>query len=155
MRKKIVLLIILCILLAFICIVLYFYRPIHFDFILNDNISITYILPTLENGVANQVVTNYDIKPNTVEYQQLKELFDQYSYHRNLDTIFADTSISGGSQYIYIFTKGFSMTISDISRIILGDKVYRVGYLGSSEIKALNNELLEILSMVEPIPSNQ
>lgn len=153
MSKKMVWSIILAILMAIFCVVTYFYQPIPFHFIEDDLISIVYVDFSLENGRANQSTKQYSIQVDSLEFQQMKEIFEKYSYHRSLDTIFSDASISGASKIFMICTNGVSMTIGNVPEIIMQDKVYRVGYWGSSEINDLNNELLEILSNVEPTSS--
>ena len=141
-----------------ICAVLYMLNPISFDENLfkNNNVSIVYVDPTVKtvldnNGEpyskAGSETKSYDFSRESTEFQQIKELFEKYSYHICFKTLINDDSIE---QFSHCFTMQFgdqTINITDVPHIIVGGNVYRIGYFGSSKISELDSGLKDILSI--------
>ena len=134
---------------VFICVAVYILRPKTFnnDIFKNENLSITYIESTVDNGEAVQNTKNFNFNFETSEFQQIKKTLEKFSYHICLDTLKGIASIENNNQTFILSSGKETIIITNVPNIIVGDKVYRVGYLGTSKISALNESLNDILNI--------
>ena len=148
MSRKKKRLIISVIIFAFICVVAYTFRPISFskDFFKNDTLSIVYFENSVVNGAPIQNSKVFDFDSAAPEFQQIKQIFEKYSYHNCFDTL-KSGPIKNGYQGFSLSSEGEMIMILNVPKIFVGDKIYRIGYWGSSEINALNVELKDILNI--------
>ncbi len=106
--------------------------------------SIVYIKNTILNGEAFQYTTAYDL--NEEETNKVIKILNKYSYHICIETLTHRNSIEDYG-YIYILALDNNIImITDVSKIIINDRVYRVGYFGRTKIEEMISELMGILS---------
>ena len=128
------------------------YRPISF-YDSFDEISIGYMEPRFNaNGEPKVYTAEFCYLPQDNEFQQLKEIFSNYSYHRTF-TSFLRKSINwegpGGSMTVGLISNhtGQSFTLSPSSLIMVDSNVYRVGYWGKAKMTALLNDIKAVLEL--------
>ena len=148
MTQKKIHLIVSLIILASICIAAYTFRPTSFseDFFENKTLEVVYNATTFENGEVIHNTKQYKLNSDSPEFQQIKLIFKKYSYHNCFDTL-KGGSIAMGSAWFYLSCEGDKILIGDVPNILVGNKIYRIGYWGSSEINALNVDLKDILNI--------
>ena len=138
--------------LILICGLVFSLRPIPFDTSF-DYIVIGYTQHNVDiNGKPVLQQDSFTFYSQDAEFAQIKEILSKHSYHRGLTTLFRNTiswegmgySLSIGLVYDGRDLQGMSITKSPY--IIIGSKVYRVGYWGSTKVVALGNEIMSVLT---------
>jgi hypothetical protein len=140
-----------------ICAVLYILNPISFDdnLFTNNNVAIAYSEPVVATVYDNgEPISKSDIKTKqfnfnreSTEFQQIKELFDKYSYHICFKTLINADTIEQLTHNITMQFGDQTIIITDVPYMIVGGNVYRIGYIGISKISELNVELKDILNI--------
>jgi hypothetical protein len=132
--------------LAFICIAICVFWPISFskELFEEDYLAVTYV-DSMDD--SEEPVKDFNFDSNSPEFKQLKQIFKEYSYHKCLDTWKNNPSIEFGEEPFIISNGSDKIIISTAPSIVINDKVYRVGYLGTSKIKDLHSELKKMLNL--------
>lgn len=143
--------------LLIICTILFCLKPISFDnkLFTKGDLFILYTEPIFEvatdNGEsyskADFKTKQFNFTRESPEFQQVEKVLGKYSYHLCLRSfIDMGTSKNYSHNYAVFFGENY-LFISDIPYISINNKVYRIGYWGSSRISELDNELKDILKI--------
>ncbi len=130
--------------------VLYIIRPIPFDKDLfkSNEVHITYLEHSFNNGIPKTDFINYDFTKKDIEYQKLQDILGKYSYHACFKSIKDEAIQDNGNPFIINYGMETIM-INEVPDIFIGGNVYHVGYWGNSKINKLYNELLTLLNSNE------
>lgn len=143
-KKKFVFLVIL---LTFIAIIIYIFRPIPFDkeFFNTDKISVSYFINSKKDGtiVPDAKILTFD--RNSAKFDQIEKIFEKYSYHKCFKTWNNNATLEDIGESYQILTDKRKLLITEDSYIEIDFNIYRIGYLGSSKAKKLVTQLKYIL----------
>ena len=148
LKMKKVLLISISTLIA-ISIVVYIFRgiPLKNDFFQKDTLWIMYANYSIEDGKPVRNTKEYTLNSDSAEYKKIEQVFQKYRYHNCFRTWIGDSSLRDISYTFNLSCGDKNIILADIPNIMIGSKVYRIGYIGTSKIKALNRELKDILDI--------
>ena len=124
-----------------------FYWPQSFTKVIDENAGV-YIIYTErlfnERGtpILDSIKTEIFIEPESEQFTELMEILGGYSYHRSLQTYFGDPIIKGGGNE-RIMIDAYPDSISNIGtkEIIIGSKVYHLGYWGNKKAQAMIRDI--------------
>lgn len=142
--------IVLALIIVAIGIVLYIIRPIPFDKDLfkSNEVHITYLEHSFDNGIPKTDFINYDFTNKDTEYQKLQEILEKYSYHACFKSIKDEAIQDNGNPFLITYGME-TITINEVPDIFVGGNVYHVGYWGNSKINKLYYELFTLLNSGE------
>lgn len=153
MTKKKTLLIAVISVVVIACI-FYFYPQRFSSMILEgDAISIVYIQTPIQNGELTMDSTVFEFAPNTDGYSDIVNLLGQYSYRRNLTSLFKSTGMeykNRGVDYSFKIYIGYPDNSKDIvmggdGRVIVKDHLYKMGLWGNKTQVELMEQLRAVL----------
>lgn len=139
MTKKKPLMITLTIAVIGICIFYFYPQQLSSVISEGDTISIVYIHHAVQNGGQSMDSAIFEFTSNTDGYADIVNLFGQYSYYRNLASLFKSTGMeykNRGVDYylnIYIGHSGNSKNIimGGDGKVIVEDHLYKMGFWGT------------------------
>src|SRR5690606_2246724 len=86
--------------------------------------------------------TDIIIEPGTQPYEQFMDILRNYSYHRSLRTLFGGSSIKGGgNEFVHISHNGFVISNIGSKEILIGSRVYHLGYWGNKKAQAMISDI--------------
>jgi len=97
----------------------------------------------------------YDVKPNTEKFKQIRQVLGLYSYHRTWRTFFFwDTSLNNdalGTGYtfsLYALGDGGNYISSvGTDEILVNGRIYRIGYWGNRKALEMMDEIRSVLAV--------
>lgn len=132
-------------LIPIVIVLAYFITPIKFSKSLlnSENLYVTYV--DNSNGINEPI--NLSFNSDSDEFQAFKRILNQYTYHNCIDTLTGKSKIEGSYQTFILTIDKETMIISNVPKIIVGNKVYHIGYFGTSKILSLNDDLKVIFGI--------
>lgn len=140
--------VILIMILIFISLTIYMYRPIHFhkDTFNSNSITITYLIDnTIKNGTVVPDMQSITWNNHSTNFHKFEQLIEKYTYHKCIHTLIGKATCENTSRYFSLFSKNKIIYISDTPHIIIDDKVYRIGYWGDAKINNLIGDIKKLL----------
>lgn len=124
-----------------------FYWPQPFTKVIDENQDI-YIRHSErlfnERGtpILESAKTEIHIESGTEQYAEFMEILSKYSYHRSLQTLFGDSSISGGgNESILISTYQGSISNIGEKETLIGSKIYHIDYWGNKKAESMIRDI--------------
>ncbi len=147
MKKKIV----ICVLILVIVVIgMVSLWPLSFSGIIADDADLIVVRTDaeIEDDAPKHTVTNYQFQPDTTEFAQIKQILNNYSFHRSLRTFFDDASIDGNDAryWLHIYSGENNITCGGTGEIIVNSHVYRIGYWGNKTALSMMEEISDLLT---------
>lgn len=141
-------------LLAILLALIWYFRPLPLDSLLEENLPLSISCQTLflkEDGEPDFRFEQYSLNPGTAEYQAAAAVLARYSCHRNLGTLrdYLTSSASidrAGSFTMTLSTPPHTLTLAGVRQIMLDSAGYSVGWWGDRQAQSLLAELQQILA---------
>lgn len=141
-------------LLAVLLALVWYFRPLPLNTLLDGDSSISISCQTLylkENGDPDFRFEQYSLDPGTAEYRAAAAVLAQYSYHRNLGTLWdyltsSATIEKAGSFTMSLSTTSHTLTLAGVRQIMLDSAGYSVGWWGDRQAQDLLAALQQILA---------
>lgn len=122
--------------IVLICIITYF-RPLSLSNTMHDFTQVNMILSQLgvRDGAAYIDSVNYKTTTKE-ENSKLRAIFDNFTYRRNLGTLFSDGSMSGlGNETLHLYvydgdTLEAAFFVASTGKVLVNDKIYSMENTG-------------------------
>ena len=129
-----------------IALALIFLWPLSFEHVISNDTDLSIIITDLNvsNSVTSMDSATYKFRPDSEEFKQIKQILNQYSYHRSFRTFFDDTVINGkgGVDYSLQLYSSYKHIISmGTKEITVNNHIYRIGYWGNETSLKMMNEI--------------
>jgi len=135
--------------LAVITCCLMFWWPLSLTQVISDDASlfISIVDINLDGGKPLQLVTNYNVEPESEEFLLIRQALGRYSYHRSWCTLF--NSNSQGKHrvdyFIVMLQEGAIISTGGTGQIEVNARQYRLGYWGNKTNIHMMNEIRGVL----------
>ena len=146
MKKKIIRWGILLLVVA-LCAVMLFPRSFSKTINPTEDMIILVMDMGIENGELQSKTTEYRLEPGSPMFSQISGILDKYSYHLSWKSIATNIAMHGNNPgyWLNIYSGESVIIAGGTGEIIIGSRIYRIGYFGDKTAVSMMEDIREAL----------